>query len=101
MKRFLRLSAVMLMLVLASSCTKTKYCQCFAYINNEDIALGEDYYIVENGTCNDKAKEIVGWGAVTCKEVNVESEDDSWYSKILNFFKPNNNNNNNNHNNSN
>ena len=94
MKRVLRLSAVMLMLVLASSCTKTKYCQCYAFIDNEDIALGDDYYIVENGTCNDKAKEIVGWGAVTCKEVNIDSEDDNWLSKILNIFNKNNNQNN-------
>lgn len=99
MKRIIRFLAVVLVLMAMSSCNKTKYCQCFAFIDNEDIPLGEDYYIVEDGTCNDKAKEIFGWGAVTCKEVSVESENDSWYSSILNFFKPNNNNNNNSNNN--
>lgn len=99
MRRVLRLTAVALMLVLAASCTKTRYCQCSAFIDNEDVALGEDYYIIEHGTCNDKAKEIVGWGTVNCKEVHLENEDDSWYSWITNIFKPKNNNTNNNNNN--
>ena len=74
MKRFLIVLAVALLALTVSSCQKVKYCQCSAFIDNEDVPLGDDYYMVENGTCNDKAKEIVGWGTVTCKEVQVEDE---------------------------
>ena len=94
MKKIVRFLAVVLVLMAMSACDKTKYCQCFAFIDNEDIPLGEDYYIVENGTCNDKAKEIVGWGAVTCKEVEVESEEGSWFWNLFNHSSNNNNNNN-------
>ncbi len=45
--------------------------------------LGEDYYMMEHGTCNDKAKEIVGWGQVTCKEVHLD-EDENWFEHIIN-----------------
>lgn len=82
MKKSLIILATLLLLV-ATSCTKVKYCQCFAYIDNEDVMLGEDYYMMEHGTCNDKAKEIVGWGQVTCKEVDME-EDESWWEQIFN-----------------
>lgn len=82
MKRNLIILAALLLLA-ATSCTKVKYCQCFAYIDNEDVMLGEDYYMMEHGTCNDKAKEIVGWGQVTCKEVDME-EDESWWEQIFN-----------------
>ncbi len=83
MKKFLLTAAAALVLLAATSCTKVKYCQCFAYIDNEDVLLGDDYYMMEHGTCNDKAKEIVGWGQVTCKEVDLE-EDESWFEHILN-----------------
>lgn len=96
MKRFLILTLLSLLLLGASSCKKTKYCQCFAFIDNEDIELGDDYYIIEEGTCNDKAKEIVGWGNVTCKEVDVEDDDEGWFWGLFSK-KKNNNNNNNNH----
>ena len=82
-----------------SSCNKTKYCQCYAFVNNEDIPLGEDYYMVEHGTCNDKAKEIVGWGNVTCREVEVETEEENWFWSLFNHNNNNHNNNNNNNNN--
>ena len=81
-KLFLAIVAVLLLLT-ATSCKKVKYCQCFAYVDNEDVMLGDDYYMMEHGTCNDKAKEIVGWGQVTCKEVDVE-EDESWFEHIFN-----------------
>ncbi|MCR5013431.1 MAG: hypothetical protein K6A28_01505 [Bacteroidales bacterium] len=96
MIRILRLSVLLLALVAVSSCTKTKYCQCSAFIDNVDVPLGEDYYIIEHGTCNDKAKEIVGWGSVTCVEVELEDEEHWW-----DFIFPNHNNNNNNNNNNN
>ena len=92
-KRFLLLS-LSLMLLAFSSCQKTKYCQCYAFIDNEDIPLGEDYYTLEHGTCNDKAKEIVGWGNVTCREVEVE-EEGNWFWDLFNQSNNNNHNNNN------
>lgn len=94
MKKFLIVVAFSLCGLALVSCQKVKYCQCSAFINNEDVALGEDYYMIERGTCNDKAKEIVGWGTVTCKEVKVEDEE-GW---LWNLFHQNNNNNNNNNN---
>lgn len=83
MKKSIVIIAFTLLVLAFSSCTKIKYCQCFAYIGNEDVQLGEDYYMIESGTCNDKAKEIVGWGQVTCKEVDVE-EDESWFESLYN-----------------
>lgn len=67
-----------------TSCQKTKYCQCFAYVDNEDVQLGEDYYMMEHGSCNDKAKEIVGWGQVTCKEVNLNEDEGNWFQQFIN-----------------
>ena len=63
----------------------------YAYVDNEDVMLGDDYYMMEHGTCNDKAKEIVGWGQVTCKEVNVE-EDENWFEHIIHQITNHNNN---------
>ena len=83
MKKVLFVLATALLLLTANSCTKPKYCQCFAFVDNEDVMLGEDYYMMEHGTCNDKAKEIVGWGQVTCKEVQLE-EDESWFEHLWN-----------------
>lgn len=83
MKKSIVIIAITLLVLAFSSCKKVKYCQCFAYVDNEDIMLGDDYYMMEHGTCNDKAKEIVGWGQVTCKEVNVD-DDESWFEHIWN-----------------
>ena len=80
-KRIVIIASILLTLAFAS-CQKVKYCQCFAYVDNEDVMLGDDYYMMEHGTCNDKAKEIVGWGQVTCKEVDVE-EDENWFEHII------------------
>ena len=91
MKKRIVIIAFMFLTLAFASCQKVKYCQCFAYIDNEDVMLGEDYYMMEHGTCNDKAKEIVGWGQVTCKEVNVE-EDETWFEHIFNQITNHNNN---------
>lgn len=83
MKKHIIIIAFVLLALACTSCHKTRYCQCFAFIENEDVMLGEDYYIIEHGTCNDKAKEILGWGQVTCKEVNLD-EDESWLEHLWN-----------------
>lgn len=94
MKKLLIIMAFVFCGLALASCQKVKYCQCSAFIDNEDVALGEDYYMIEHGTCNDKAKEIVGWGTVTCKQVDVE-EDGNWFTNLFNHNNHNNNNNNN------
>ena len=87
MKRFLMIAALSVLLIGLGSCQKNKYCQCYAYVEGEDISLGEDLdvgamteeqieawdsrdnynlYIIEHGNCSDKAREITGWGQVTC-----------------------------------
>ena len=107
MKKIVFLVLTSLLLVGFNSCQKHKYCQCYAYVDGEDIPLGEDVnisemtaaaldsldssynvYIIESGTCNDKAKEIVGWGQVTCREVSPKY-DSSWLTEL--FSKKNNN----------
>lgn len=93
MKKGLFIIALLSLTLVFSSCQKTKYCQCFAVVENEDVQLGDDYYMVEHGTCNDKAKEIVGWGQVTCKEVSLEEEEGSWFERLFNqIFNHNSNN---------
>ena len=104
-----------------SSCQKCKYCQCYAYVDGEDIGLGEDIsieeltadqidamqdryrynlYVIEHGSCKDKAKEIVGWdqgsARVTCEEVKCKADEESWFQKLFKKKNTNNNNNNNN-----
>lgn len=94
-----------------NSCHKHKYCQCYAFVDGESIPLGEDtpdltqmtaaaidsldssynIYIIESGTCNDKAKEIKGWGQVTCREVSPKY-DSSWFTNLFNKNKNNNSN---------
>lgn len=91
MKKTIVIIAILFLALGFSSCQKVKYCQCFAYVDNEDVMLGDDYYMMEHGTCNDKAKEIVGWGQVTCKEVNVE-EDENWFEHIIHQITNHNNN---------
>lgn len=97
------------MLISFDSCKKQKYCQCYAVVDGKDVSLGEDIelgemtaaaidsldarynvYIIETGTCNDKAKEIVGWGQVTCREVSPKA-DTNWLSNLFNKNKNNNN----------
>ena len=110
MKKLLIVAMVTVLALGFMSCKKHKYCQCYANIEGENVSLGEEppaelstmtadaiealdskynVYIIESGTCNDKAKEIVGWGQVTCREVNPKY-DSSWFT---NLFNKNNNNN--------
>ena len=98
MKKILRLTLMLLLLVAVSSCQKSKYCRCSAVIDNEVVELGEDLFIIEHGNCSDKAKEIIGWGTVTCVEEQVEGEQSFW-DRIFEFFNHSNNNNNNHNNN--
>ena len=114
----------MLMLLLTmgvSSCKKNIYCHCYATIADEEVtSLGQDIdisnlteeqveeiaaryqynlYIMEDGTCNDKAREFSGWRQVTCKEAKTKDED-TW-EWLMSLFSNNNNNNNNNNSNNN
>ena len=122
MKRIFVLTAMFILALGLNSCQKYKYCQCYAFVDGEDIALGEDFdvtsmteeqilalntsndnvYIMEHGTCNDKAREFTGWGQVTCREVDPKEPDGTWferlYEKLLGGSHNNNNNNNNNNN---
>ena len=105
MKKVL-LFAVLAALILGfDSCKKQRYCQCYAVVNDEDVSLGEDIdlsimtaanidsldasynvYIIEHGTCNDKAKEFAGWPRVTCREASPKY-DSSWISELFNKNK--------------
>lgn len=108
MKRFLIIVALALLAVGGNSCKKNVYCHCYATIDEEVVSLGDDIdisnlteeqieelssryqynlYIMEEGTCNDKAKEITGWGQVTCKE--AESKDDDTWEWLLGLFSKN------------
>ena len=117
MKKLLFVAVIALLAFGLDSCQKNKYCQCYAMVDGESVPLGEDppaelssltaeeidaldpkynVYIIESGTCNDKAKEISGWGQVTCQEVDPKS-DGNWFSNLFGGNNNNNNNNNNNH----
>lgn len=115
-------TALSVLLLGLGSCQKNKYCQCYAFVDGEDISLGEDLdvgnmteeqieawdaksnynlYIIEEGNCSDKAREISGWGQVTCKEVDPKEPEGSWFERMYDkLFGGHNNNNNNNNNHS-
>ena len=86
------LIAAALLILLLPSCKKTRYCRCTTIQNEEVVNLGEDYYTIEDGSsCNDRSKEIVGWGQVICTEVSeyeVTGENPSWWENLINTFKP-------------
>ena len=86
MKRLLFFTLVLAIVVLPS-CNKTRYCKCTTMQNDEVVELGEDYYSIEDGSsCNDKSKEIVGWGRVICTEVSeyeVTGEQPSWWHNLF------------------
>lgn len=87
-----------------ASCQKNTYCQCYAYVDDEDVSLGDDaidfssltetqidslkakykynLYILDEGSCNDKAAEIQGWNRVACVQVNPKM-DTSWLLKLF------------------
>lgn len=118
MKKSIVIIALSLLTLAFASCQKYKYCQCYAVVDGEDIGMGEDLevtvlteeqiaalntnndnlYVMEHGTCNDKAKEFTGWGQVTCREVDPKDPDGTWYERIFNqlFGGGTNNNSNNN-----
>lgn len=126
MKRTLIVAVMALMLLGLDSCQKNKYCQCYANVEGEDVALGTEdidftsmteeqiealetkyqnnLYIIEDGTCNDKAREIVGWGQVTCIEIDPKDPEGNWFERLYNKLfgggtnTGNNNNNSNNYN---
>ena len=120
MKKSIILIALSLFALAFSSCPKYKYCQCYAVVDGEDLGMGEELevstlteeqiaalntsndnlYVMEHGTCNDKAKEFTGWGPVTCREVDPKDPEGTWferlYERLLGGGQSNNNNNNNN-----
>ena len=95
MKKFL-IVILALAIVVLPSCKKTRYCKCTTMQNDEVVELGEDYYTIEDGSsCNDKSKEIVGWGQVMCSEVSeyeVTGERPSWWDNLFNGGNNNHNN---------
>ena len=107
MKKVWIIAVLAALLIGFDSCQKHKYCQCYAYIDGEDVPLGDDIdlselvadsiealspkynvYIIESGTCDDKEKEIVGWGRVNCVEVSPKF-DTSWFTNLFNNNKKN------------
>ena len=120
MKKSVLLIALSLLVLAFTSCQKYKYCQCYAVVDGEDLGMGEDLevtamteeqlaalntnndnlYVMEHGTCNDKAKEFSGWGQVTCREVDPKDPDGTWYERLFdNLFGGGNHNNTNSGNN--
>lgn len=96
MKKYL-IILLALALVGLSSCHKTRYCKCTTIINEEVVEVGQpdEYYLIEDGreSCAEKAKDIDGWGHVTCTEYSEEEvtgEEHHWWDDIFG--------NNNNHN---
>ena len=87
MKRLL-VVLIVLAIVALPSCKKTRYCKCTTTQYGEVVELGQDYYTIEDGSsCNDKSKEIVGWGQVLCSEVSeyeVTGEKPSWWENLFN-----------------
>lgn len=119
MKKSILLIALSILTLAFASCQKYKYCQCYSVVDGEDVGLGQDLevsvlteeqiqalntsndnlYIMEHGTCNDKAKEFTGWGQVTCREVDPKDPDGTWYERLFDKLFGSSNNNNNNGNN--
>lgn len=70
-----------------TSCKKTRYCRCTTIQNDEVVNLGEDFYVIEDGSsCSDRAKEIVGWGQVICTEVSkaeATGEENKWWEDLF------------------
>lgn len=99
-----------------SSCQKSRYCQCYAIIEDETVAFGDEIDVTEmtptqldqldqrykynlfvierKNSCDDKEKEFQGWGQVVCEEADPKM-DDSWWRRLFNRDNNNNNNNNN------
>ena len=86
MRKYMIILAALLLLG-ATSCKKTRYCRCTTIQNDEVVNLGEDYYIIEDGSsCSDRAREIVGWGQVICNEVSkyeATGEENKWWENLF------------------
>ena len=86
MRRTMLIVAAMLLLC-TTSCKKTRYCRCTTIQNDEVVNLGEDFYVIEDGSrCADRAKEIVGWGQVICTEVSkaeATGEENKWWEDLF------------------
>lgn len=86
MKRYVLLLSCLLLLG-ATSCKKTRYCRCTMIQNEEVIELGDEFYVLESGTCKDKSKEISGRPQVVCSEVSkyeATGEEDKWWENLFN-----------------
>lgn len=82
------LSLVIALLALSfASCKKARYCKCTTIQNEQVVDLGEEYYYIEdNSTCSDRAKEICGWGQVVCTEISKKEatgEENSWWENLF------------------
>ncbi len=86
MRKYMIIIAALLLLC-ATSCKKTRYCRCTTIQNDEVVELGEDFYVIEDGSrCSDRAKEIVGWGQVICTEVSkaeATGEENKWWEDLF------------------
>ena len=87
MKKVLFALALILMVVFPS-CKKERYCRCTTIIEDEAVNLGHDetdyYMILDHSSFEEKSKEIVGWGHVTCVEISKEEvthnpDDKPWW----------------------
>lgn len=118
MKRLLIVSMLVLLVVGLGSCRKSRYCQCYAIVEDETVGFGEElsvedltanqldslpqryrynlFVIDRDRSCDEKENEILGWGQVVCEEADPK-RDDSWFHNLFNRDKNKNNNNNNNH----
>ncbi len=121
MRRLLLLSLLVLLGLGLASCQKSRYCQCYATVDDKTVGFGEEIPGIEDMTaaeldgldpkyrynlfvmehhrsCEDKEKEFQGWTQVVCEEVDPK-RDDSWFWNLFNHNNNSNNNNNNNNNN--
>lgn len=81
----------LLLFLCTTSCKKTRYCRCTATQNGEVVELGQDFYVILDGSsCSDRAKEFSGWGQVVCTEVSKEEatgEQNKWWENLFNQGK--------------
>ena len=119
MKRLLLVSLLLLLGLGLGSCQKSRYCQCYAIIDNQTVPFGDEidvesytasqldkmeqrykynlFVIERNRSCKEKENEILGWGEVRCEEADPKM-DDSWFHNLFNHNQNSNtNSNSNNH----
>ena len=92
MKKGIWIAAVLLLALTVSSCKKTRYCRCITVQNEEVIELGDEFYVIEDGSrCSDRSKEFSGWGQVVCTEVSKQEatgEENKWWENLFGINKP-------------